>query len=74
VGENGAEKAFQGKTDDNARGRADKRDARGDPQHVLARAAERQPYAEFRGALRLYSRTPLNVRLKVARAHLSVGD
>jgi hypothetical protein len=34
VGEDGAEKTVKGKTDDNARGRADQRDARGNPQDV----------------------------------------
>ena len=52
VGEDGAEKAIKGKTDDNARGRADERDARGDPQDVRARRAERQADAELRSALR----------------------
>ena len=52
VGENGAEKAVHGKTHDNARGHADERDARGDPQHVLARRAKRQADAELRSALR----------------------
>ena len=52
VGEDGAEKAVKGKTDDNARGRADERDARGDPQDVRARRAERQADAELRSALR----------------------
>ena len=42
VGEDGAEKAVKGKTDDNARGRADERDARGDPQDVCAGCAERE--------------------------------
>src|SRR5450432_2379617 len=51
VGENGAEKAVHGKTYDNACGRADERDARGDPQDVLARRAERQANAELRSAL-----------------------
>jgi hypothetical protein len=52
VGEDGAEKAVKGKTDDNARGRADERDARGHPQDVRARRAERQADAELRSALR----------------------
>ena len=52
VGEDGAEKAVKGKTDDNARGRADERDARGDPQDVRARCAERQADTELRSALR----------------------
>ncbi len=52
VGEEGAEKAVKGKPDDNARGRADERDARGDPQDVRARRAERQADAELRSALR----------------------
>jgi len=52
VGENSAEKAIQCKTDDNARGRADERDTRGDPQDVRARRAERQADAKLRGALR----------------------
>src|SRR5450432_3677414 len=51
VGENGTEKAVHGKTYDNACGRADERDARGDPQNVLARRAERQANAELRSAL-----------------------
>jgi hypothetical protein len=34
VGEDGAEKAVTGKTDDDARGRADERDARGDIEHI----------------------------------------
>ena len=52
VGEDRAKKAVEGKTDDNARGRADERDARGDPQDVRARRAERQADAELRSALR----------------------
>ncbi len=52
VGEDGAEKAVKGKTDDNARGRADERDARGDPQDVRAGRAERQSDAELCSALR----------------------
>ena len=40
VGEDGAEKAVKGKTDDNTRERADKRDARGDPQDMGAWRAE----------------------------------
>src|ERR1700746_3111138 len=52
VRENGPEEAVNGKTDDNARGRADERDARGDPQDVRARCAERQADAELRSALR----------------------
>src|SRR5882757_2696903 len=52
VGEDGAEEAVKGKTDDDARGRADQRDARGDPQDVRARRAERQADAELRSALR----------------------
>ena len=50
VGEDGTEKAVKGKTDDNARGRADERDARGDPQDVRARRAQRQADAELRSA------------------------
>ena len=52
VGENGAEKAFTGKTDDNARSRADERAARGDQQNVGSRRTERQANAELRSALR----------------------
>src|SRR5580693_8039087 len=52
AGEDGAEKAIKGKTDDNARGRADERDARRDPQNLRARRSERQADAEFRSALR----------------------
>jgi len=52
VGEDGSEKAVNGKTDDNARGRADERDARGHPQDVRARCAERQADAELCRALR----------------------
>jgi hypothetical protein len=52
VGEDGAEKAIQRKTDDNARGRADERDARCDPKNVCARRAERQADSELRAALR----------------------
>src|SRR6202167_6098034 len=52
VGEDGAEEAVKGKTDDNARGRADERDAGGDPQDVRARRAERQAHTELRSALR----------------------
>ena len=52
VGEDDAEKAVQGKTDDNARCRAHQRDARGDPQDVRARRAERHADAELRSALR----------------------
>src|SRR5690242_10340701 len=52
VGEDGAEKAVNGETDDNARGRADERDARGDPQDVRARCTERQADAELCSALR----------------------
>jgi hypothetical protein len=51
VGEDGARKAVKGKTDDNARGRADQRDARSDPQHVRTRRAERQADAELCSAL-----------------------
>jgi hypothetical protein len=36
VGEDGAGKAVKGKTDDNARGRADERDARGDTACLIA--------------------------------------
>ena len=49
--EDGAEKAVKGKTSDNARGRADERDTRGDPKDVRARRAERQADAELRSAL-----------------------
>jgi len=52
VGENGTEKAVKGKADDHARGCADDRDARGDPQNMRARRAERQADAELRSALR----------------------
>src|SRR6266852_6044953 len=52
VGEDGAEKTVKGKTDDYACGHADERNARGNPQDVLARRAERQPDTEFRSALR----------------------
>ena len=52
VGEEGPEKAIKGKTDDNAHGRADERDARSNPQNVRARRAERQADAELRSALR----------------------
>src|ERR1700728_3649326 len=52
VGEDGAENAVKGKTDDNARSRADERDARSDPQDVRAWRAERQANAELRSALR----------------------
>src|SRR5580700_6874620 len=52
VGEDDAEKAVKGKTDDNARDRADERNARGDPQNVRPRRAERQADAELRSALR----------------------
>src|SRR3984957_14983799 len=52
MGEDGAEKAVKGKADNNARGRADERDARGDPQDVRARRAERQADAELRSAPR----------------------
>src|SRR6516164_1248356 len=51
VGEDGAEKAIKGKTDDNARGRAHERDARGSPQDLRAGRAERQTDAELRSAL-----------------------
>src|SRR3984957_3496862 len=52
VGEDGAEKAVKGKTDDNARSRADERDAGSDPKDVRARRAERQANAELRSTLR----------------------
>jgi len=52
VGEDGAEKAVKGKTDDNARGSAHERDARGYPQDLRAWRAERQTDAELRSALR----------------------
>jgi len=52
VGEDAAEKAVTGKTDDNARGRADERDARGEQQDVPSRRAERQADAELRSVLR----------------------
>ena len=52
VGEDGAEKAIKGKTDDDARGRTDERDARSDPQDMRARRAQRQADAELRSTLR----------------------
>src|ERR1700722_13862873 len=52
VGEDGAEKAVNGNSDDHARGRADQRDTRGSPQHMRARRAQRQADAELRRALR----------------------
>lgn len=52
VGKDGAEKAVKRHTDDNARGRADERDTRGDPQDVRVRRTERQADAELRSALR----------------------
>src|SRR6202050_5042233 len=52
VGQNGAEKAVKGKADNNARGRADERDACGDPQDVRAGRTERQADAKLRSALR----------------------
>src|SRR5271167_2041325 len=52
VGEDGAEKAVKCKTDDDARGRADERDARSDPQDLRARGAQRQSDAELSSALR----------------------
>jgi hypothetical protein len=52
VGEDAAEQAVTGKTDDNAPGRADERDTRGDPQDVRARRAKRQADAKLRSALR----------------------
>src|SRR6185437_13387975 len=52
VGENSTEKAVQGKTGEKPRGGADKRDARGDPQHVLAWRAKCQAHAKLRSALR----------------------
>ena len=52
VGEDSAEKAVKGEPDDNSRGCADQRDARGDPQDVRARRAQRQADAELRSALR----------------------
>src|SRR5215813_9465193 len=52
VGKDGAEKAVNGNTDDNARSRADERDARSDPQDLRARRAQRQAHAELRSALR----------------------
>jgi len=52
VGEDGTEKAVNGNTDDNARSRADERDARSDPQDLRARRAQRQAHAELRSALR----------------------
>jgi hypothetical protein len=51
VREDGAQKAVRGKTDDNARCRADKCDARGHPQHVPARRPQRQADAELSSAL-----------------------
>src|SRR5215472_5403834 len=52
VGEDGAEKAVKSKTDDNASGCADERDACGDPQDVRAQRAERQADAKLGSALR----------------------
>ena len=52
VGEDGAEKAVTGETDDNAPARADERDASGDPQDVPAWCAECQADAELRCTLR----------------------
>jgi hypothetical protein len=52
VGEDSAEKAVKYKADDNARGRTDQRDARGDPEDVRTWRAERQADAELRSALR----------------------
>src|SRR5262249_44669655 len=52
VGENPAEKAVKAKTDDNSRGRADERDARGDPEDVCAGRPEREADSELRSALR----------------------
>ena len=48
MGKDGAEEAVKGKTDDDARGRADERDAGSDPQDVGARCAERKADAELR--------------------------
>src|SRR5580700_1529437 len=52
VCEDGAEKAIKCKTDDDARGRADERDARSDPQDLRARGAQCQSDAELCSALR----------------------
>src|SRR5580658_7076261 len=52
VGEDGAEKAVKRKTDDNAHGSADERDARRDPQDMRTRRAERQADPKLRSALR----------------------
>ena len=52
VGENRAKKAVHGEAQDHARGRADQRDARGDPQHMHPRRAQRPAHAELRSALR----------------------
>ena len=52
VGEDYAEEAVEGKTDDHARGRAYKCDAYRNPQHMRARRAQRQADAELRRALR----------------------
>ena len=52
AGEDGAEKAVKGKTDDDARSRADERDPRGDPEDVRARrtSARRTPNSVVRCA------------------------
>jgi hypothetical protein len=52
VGEDGAEKAVNGNTDDNARSRADERDARSDPQDCVrcAPSARRTPNSVVRCA------------------------
>jgi hypothetical protein len=51
VGENRAKNAVHGEAEDHAGGRADQRGARGDPQHMRARRAERQADAKLRRAL-----------------------
>ena len=48
VGEDGAEKAVKGKTDDHARGRGDERDARRNPtRHVLSQGTSRSSQRAF---------------------------
>src|SRR3984957_16120467 len=52
VGEDGAEKAVKGKTDDDAGSRADEGDSPGGPQNLRAGRAKGQADAELRSALR----------------------
>ena len=52
VGENRAKKTSHGEAENHAHGHADQRDARGDPQHMRARRAQRQADAKLRRALR----------------------